>query len=96
MFLKKKNLRIFNYLYKDIQYRFRGEFCNTLKDIINSKLNKNAKEALANYTKSLYINCINPEFTMITSKDKFTKKNYLMYKTCQDLRKYSLYSSQRN
>ncbi len=74
MFLKKKNLRIFNYLYKDIQYRFRGEFCNTLKDIINSKLNKNAKEALANYTKSLYINCINPEFTMITSKDKFTKK----------------------
>jgi poly(ribitol-phosphate) beta-N-acetylglucosaminyltransferase len=73
-FLKKKNLRIFNNLYKDIQYRFRGEFYNTYNDIIHSNLNKQVKEALVSYTKNLYINSINPEFKMITTKDKFTKK----------------------
>jgi len=53
-FLKRKNLRIFNNLYKDIQYRFRGEFCNTCHDIINSNLNKQVKEVLVSYTKILY------------------------------------------
>ena len=67
-------MRIFNNLYKDIQYRFRGEFYNTYNDIIHSNLNKQVKEALVSYTKNLYINSINPEFKMITTKDKFTKK----------------------
>ncbi len=74
IFLKKKNLKIFNNLYDDIQYRFRGEFCNEFNNIINSNLKKKVKEVFVSYIKKLYKNSINRNFKIITKKDKITEK----------------------
>ncbi len=73
-FLRKKNYKIFNKLFKDIQHRWRGEFCNEYNHIINSKLKKKEKEIFVNYTKKLYKNYISNEFKIITYKDKITKE----------------------
>jgi hypothetical protein len=67
-------LKIFKNLYKDIQYRFRGEFYNEYQNIINSNLKKDVKEVFVSYIKQLYKNSINKKFKLISKKDKITKK----------------------
>ena len=74
LFLKKKKLKIFKNLYKDIKYRFRGEFYNEYQNIINSNLKKDVKEVFVSYIKQLYKNSINKKFKLISKKDKITKK----------------------
>jgi len=73
-FLKKNDIKLFNKIYKDIQYRFRGEFSNEYNEIIKSKFNKSEKEIFVNYLKKLYKNSIDKKFKVITLKDKITKK----------------------
>lgn len=73
-FLKKKNLRIYNDLYKDIQYRFRGEFSNEYQNIISSNLKRQSKELFVSFTKKLYKNSIDKNFTIVTKKDRIVKK----------------------
>jgi len=58
----------------DMQYRWRGEFYNEYKEVVNSNLSSKKKVIFVNHIKKLYKKLINERFVVNTTKDKLTKE----------------------
>lgn len=74
-FLKQKlsNRNIKN-IKNDMQYRWRGEFYNDYKEVINSNLSCIKKAIFVNHLKKIYKKLINKNFVANTVRDKLTKE----------------------
>ena len=74
-FLKKKQTALkYKKLFKDLQYRWRGEFANEYERISKSNFISRQKKELIRYITLKYKRFIFANFKVITVKDKIVKK----------------------